>query len=267
MTSFLSCVNKDRLEFIRGKKNLICPIVLLGCAAMVLLSTAYMPLLLDRAMEVTDLMSSDMSISTFMEKFFPNDLKGSLGIFSSDVGVFYSLTVIIMTYALLPNEISTGRLVLPLCAGHSKNKLFLSKQLVYSILCSFPVFPIYILYYYIGVSFLTINYDFKFVLFNAVLYVFAEFSIVYLTIGLSVLYKHKYMALATMAVTIMMVPDMLSFFRFGKFFPTYVLTYLYTSNSNPTDLVVPIIALVVIMIVMDLIIIKKQFSVDVDERR
>lgn len=267
MTSFLSCLNKDRLEFIRSRKNLVCPIVLIGCAAMVLLSTAYMPLLLDKAMQVTDLMSSDMSISAFMEKFFPNDLKGSLGIFSSDIGIFYLLTVIIMTFSLLPNEISTGRLVLPLCAGHGKNTLFISKQMVYSILCSFPVFPIYILYYYIGAGFLLINYAFKSVLINAVLWFFSVFSVVYITIGLSVIYKHKYMSLATMAVIILMVPDMLSFFKFGKYFPTYILTYLYSSNTEPKSLVIPIISLFAIMAILDLIIIRKQFSVDVDERR
>lgn len=267
MTSFLSCLNKDRLEFIRSRKNLICPIILLGCAAMVLLSTAYMPLLLDKAMEVTDLMSSDMSISAFMEKFFPNDLKGSLGIFSSDIGIFYSLAVIIMTFSLLPNEISTGRLVLPLCAGHSKNTLFMSKQLVYSVLCAIPVLPVYILYYYVGSGFLAINYGFKSVLFNAVLWAFTEFSIVYITIGLSVLYKHKYMSLATMAVFILMVPDMLSFFKFGKFFPTYILTYLYTSNTNTKVLIIPVVSLLAAMAIIDLIIIRRQFSVDVDERR
>lgn len=267
MTSFLSCLNKDRLEFIRSRKNLICPIILLGCAAMVLLSTAYMPLLLDKAMDVTDLMSSDMSISTFMEKFFPNDLKGSLGIFSSDIGIFYSLTVIIMTFSLLPNEISTGQLVLPLCAGYSKNTLFISKQLIYSVLCAFPVFPIYVLYYCIGTGFLAINYGFKSVLFNAVLWVFAVFSVAYITVGLSVIYKHKYMSLATMAVIILMVPDMLSFFKFGKYFPTYILTYLYSSNTDQKTLIVPILSLFAIMAILDLIIIRKQFSVDVDERR
>ena len=267
MISFLSCLNKDRLEFTRSKKNLICPIVLLGCAAMVLLSTAYMPFLLAKATDVTtDLMNSDMSISAFMEKFFPNDIKGSLGIFSSDIGTFYSLTVILMTFSLLPNEISTGRLVLPLCAGHGKNTLFLSKQLVYSVLCSFPIFPIYILYFYIGTGFLVLNYGFKSVLINAVLWVFAEFSIVYITIGLSVLYKQKYIGLATMVFIILVVPDMLTFFKFGTYFPTYILTYLYTSSTNLKLLIIPIMLLIVIMAIVDLIIIKKQFSVEVDER-
>lgn len=267
MTSFLSCINKDRLEFIRTRKNLICLLVLLACAAMVLLSTAFMPALLDRAMEVTDLMSKDMSISDFMAKFFPYDLKGSLGIFSSDIGIFYSLTIIVMTYSLMPNEISTGRLILPLCAGHSKNALFFSKQCVYGILCAIPVFPIYVMYYYIGVGFLANNYSFSSALFNALLWVIAEFSVVFFTIGLSVLYRHRFMSLASMGILIMIAPDILSFFKFGKYFPTYILTYLYSSNEDPSSLVIPVALIVVLMIIMDFIIVNKHFSVEVDERR
>ena len=267
MRSLFSCLNKDRLEFVRSHMNIICPLVLLGCAAIVLLSTAYMPLLLERAMEVTDVMNTDMSVSAFMEKFFPVDLKGSLGIFSSDIGIFYSLTVIFLTYSLLPNDISKGRLILPLCAGYKKNTLFLSKQFVYSILCAFPVLPIYVLYYYIGVGFLDVNYPFKFAIFNALLWLLAVFAIVYLTIALSVLYKHKYSCLATMVLIIMVAPDVLSFFKFGPFFPTHILTYLYRSDENTGALVIPILVLLLILICVDLVALKKQFSVEIDERR
>lgn len=267
MSTFLLCANKDRLEYIRSRKNIICLLVLVCCAAMVLLSTAYMPLLLSRAVEVTNIMSPDMSIPAFMEKFFPHDMKRSLGIFSSDIGIFYSLAVIFMTFSLLPTEISTGRMILPLCAGYSKNVLFLSKQLVYSLLCAFPVFPVYMLYYFIGTGFLELNYPFGSVLTNALIWVFTEFSIVYLTIALSVIYKHRFLSLVTMAAGIMVLPDMLSFFSFGKVLPTHILTYLYLSDRNIGSLTIPAFFLIAIMVLVDALILRNNFSVDVDERR
>lgn len=267
MIPFISCANKDRLEFMRSRLNIICLLVLLGCGAMVLLSTAYMPLLLNKAMEVTDVMSADMSVSSFMEKFFPGDVKGSLGIFSSDIGIFYSLTVILLTYSLLPNDISTGRLILPLCAGYKKNTIFLSKQLVYSVLCAFPVFPAYLLYYYVGIGFLEINYSFQAVLLNALLWAVVIFSIVNLTIALSVLYRHKYSSLVTMALVIIVAPDLLSFFKFGAYFPTYLLTFLYRSEERMDMLVIPMITLALILALVNTVALKKQFSVEIDERR
>ncbi len=267
MNPFICCLNKDRLEFIRTRLNIICPIILLGCAAMVLLSTAYMPYLLDRAMEVTDLMSTDMSISSFMEKFFPRDLKGSLGIFSSDIGVFYSLAIIFLTHALLPTDISLGRFILPLCAGHTENSLFLSKQLVYSFLCAVPVFPCYMLYYYIGVLFLENNYSINSVVFNALMLSIAEFSIVYITIALSVLYKHKRLSLLTMAIFVMVAPDLLSFFKFGSYLPTYIFTYLYRSENNIKKLLFPALSLLLVLVIIDAIIMRRPFIIHVDDRR
>ena len=212
-------------------------------------------------------MSSDTSLSSFLEKFFPNDVKRSLGIFSSDIGVFYSLTLILMTFSILPNEISTGRLVLPLCAGHTKNSLFLSKQLVYSTLCALPVFPIYILYYSICIGFLENNYELTSVIFNAALWVVAEFSIVFLTIGLSVLFKRKFYSLAIMASVIMVMPDLLSFFKFGKLLPTYILTYLYSSENEIKLIAIPLLVLVALLVLMECIILWKKVTIEVDERR
>ena len=267
MSRLLSYMNKDRIEYLRSHTNLICVVVIICCASMVLLSTAYMPILLEKAMEVSDLMSSDMSVSSFMEKFFPNDLKGSLGIFSADIGVFYSLTIIVLTYSILPNEISTGRLILPLCAGYTRNTIFISKQFVYSFLCAVPVFPFYILYFYIGSTFLDINYSFELAVINALLLSLSEFSIVYFTIALSVLYKYKLLCLATMSFTVMVAPDILSFFKFGDYFPTHILTYLYRSDENLQGLIIPVIVLLSLFVCVDFLVIKKQFSVDVDERR
>lgn len=266
MRKFLCCLNKDRLEIIRGRKNIICFGVLLACACLVMATTSMLPFLLEKAMTTTNFLSGDTTLADFMNQFFPADLKGSMGIFSSDVGIFYSLVLIIFTFNLLPSEIAAGKMILPLCAGYHKNMLLLSKQLTYSALLAFPVFPVYLLYYTIGASLLQNNYAFGIALGNALVLTSVAFLVTSTTVVLSVVMKRKYLTLATMVVAIMVVPDLLSYFTFGKYFPTYLLTFSYQASSTFSDLVVPYTVAIILLLVLDLWAIKKRFTVDVDAR-
>ena len=266
MRIFLCWLNKDRIEIIRGRKNITCFCVLLACACLVMVTTSMLPLLLDKAMNITNFLSGDTTLADFMSQFFPADLKGSMGIFSSDVGIFYSLVLIIFTFNLLPSEIASGKMILPLCAGHNKNMLLLSKQLTYSTLLAFPVFPVYLLYYTIGTSLLQNNYDFKTAVGNALVLTSVAFFVTSITIVLSVVMKRKYLTLATMVVAIMVAPDLLSYFTFGQYFPTYLLTFSYNTSSTFSSLIVPYAVTIVLLLFLDIWAIKKRFTVDVDAR-
>jgi len=167
-------------------------------------------------------------------------LKESLGIFSSDVGIFYSLLVICITFSLLPNEIEKGKMILAVCAGYSKNAFFLSKQITYVFFCAIPVMPIYIIYFIIGSTFLENNIDINHVIINAIVALIIELLISSRTIALSVIYRHKYAALISMASTIVILPDFISLFSFGKYFPTYLLSYIYSSSSEIETLIIPL---------------------------
>ena len=47
-----------------------------------------------------------------------------------------------------------------------------------------------------------------------------------------------------MLVIVMVAPDVLSLFSFGKFLPTYLLTFVYSMESDIRMIIVPIIELV-----------------------
>lgn len=267
MNQLICCINKDRIEFIRKKKNLICLLVLIGIVSMVLLTTFFMPQLLEKAMSLTNILSDDTSLAEFMGKFFPQTLKESMGIFSSDVGVFYSLLVICLSFNLLPNEIESGKLILPLCAGYNKNIFFISKEITYSFLCAAPVFPIYVLYFFLGSNFLENNYNLESVIINGIVLAVTEFFICCFTITLSVIYKNKYIPLVNILLFVVVLPDILSSFSFAKYIPTYMLTYVYTSSEEPKLLIVPIAISVVVIAVLNIFVLNRKFSIDVDERR
>lgn len=267
MSALLSCLNKDRIEIIRKKKNIVLILLLVGCMTMVLLTTKFMPVLLQKAMSVSNILSDDTSLTDFMGKFFPNGLKESLGVFSSDVGVFYSVLVICLTFNLLPHEIETGKLILPICAGYSKNIFFLSKQITYGFFCAAPVIPVYLLYYFIASGFLSVNIAIKYVIINAILLALIEFLISSITISLSVIYRRKYLSVVSVVSVVVIFPDFLTLFSFGKYLPTYILTYVYSSSVYPATIVIPLIESILILIILDIIVLKKKFSIDIDERR
>ncbi len=212
MKMLFSCVKKDMIEIIRSKKNLLLLLLLICCMLMVLITTKFMPTLIQTAMNVSNILSDDTSLVELMNKCFPTNLKGSIGAFSSNIGVFYSLLVIYMTFDLLPKEIESGKLILPVCAGYNKNTFFFSKQIVYGFFCAFPVFPIYMIYYFIGSTFLSINIEFKYVVVNALVLMTIEMLISTITIALSVIYRHKYLPLINMASIVIIFPDFLSLF-------------------------------------------------------
>lgn len=267
MKLFIRCLNKDRLEFMRGKKNILCLFVVFACACVVLVTTMLLPFFLDKFADIGVIFSSDTSLGEFMEQFFPNDLKKSLGMFCSDIGVFYSLVVIFITYNVLPDEISSGKVILPLCAGYNKKVIFFSKQLVYSLLCMFPVLTGYMLYYCVGNSLLSGRFPFVDAITNAIVIALAEFFVAASTIALSVIFKKKYVSLIVMASIIMVAPDMLHYFNFGQYFPTFLLTYTYNSLCNPSLLILPITFMIILLIFLDIFAIRFDLLRIIDDRR
>ena len=267
MNGFSACLKKDRLEFIRSRKNIICLVVLLGCGAMVLVTTIFLPALLDKVMDAGSFFSDDTSLADFMSKFFPEDLKGSAGILASDIGVFYGLLAVAFTFSLVPDDIKSGRVILPLCAGHSIKSFVISKKLIYSIWMSLPVLAAYMIYYLIGSNFLQNNYDMLAAFVNGLVLLFSIFAIINITIDLSIIFRHKYQTLALMIGIILVAPDALSFFKVGKYFPTYLLTYTYNSSNEFQYIVIPALITIGLIVALDLFAIKFKLKLDVDDRR
>ena len=149
MNQFQACVKKDISEFLRYHRNILCMLVLMGIGAMVLVTTVIFPGLISQlAVKAPDMISDPEAINELMAKLFPQDVKGSLKIFSSDVGVFYTIAVCLICHSVLPEEIKNGRWLIPVKAGIEKRTLLTSKCFVYSVGMAFPVFAVYNVYYY-----------------------------------------------------------------------------------------------------------------------
>jgi len=70
--------------------------------------------------------------------------------------------------------------------------------------------------------------------------------IVVIIILSSILYRNSITAAVSMILIVMVAPDVLTYFTFGKFMPTYILTFVYQMSDVYIDLVIPIVEITVI---------------------
>ena len=247
MKSIVFAIKKDVKEYMRGKKNIYFSLTLLAIGAMVLLTTMFFPnLIAALAEKAPDMISDSGSLDAMMANLFPDDLKGSFGIWASDVGVFYSIVTVLMTHGLISNEIKTGKWIMPVASGYKKSELLLSKCIVYGGGAAFPVLVVSNLYYFVASAVLDNNIGFSVAFLNSLILSIAIAAITVFTILSSVLYKHSITAGLSIIVIVMVAPDVLTYFSFGKFMPTYLLTYVYSMSVNTIDLVVPLIEIIAI---------------------
>lgn len=262
------CIKKDKKEFIRKGKLTVCLIFLGVFLIFLLLLSAMIPAMTNMIEEELGFMSEAIgSMVSFLRDFFPDTLMESAAFYSTEMGLFYTVLVIAFAFNVLPGEIKSGRLILPTCNGYTHKEIFLSKQIVYSAMSAVPAGIAYLLYCLLGGTFLYNNYPFGQVLIGAVAMMINVFSIVAITIALSVIYKHSALVIITMGLTVAASPDLLFYLPFGKYIPTYIFTYLNYSETDPLLLIVPVIEYVLIIALLDGIILRKGFSVIVDERR
>ena len=238
---FICCIKKDAVEFIRKKRSLLCSGILLVLSCMVLLMTRCLPPLLETlAGRATDTVLHTEDISQLMDKLFPQELSGSMGILSADIGVFYSAAIILMCCRVIPDEIRSGCWVLPLGAGYQRTHLLFSKALVYSIGTAVPVAVFYNAYYICASLFLSGDYTRPSAFVNSLVLGFAVFSIANLTIVSSALCKSSTLVAATALAIVVAAPDLLTYVPFGKLFPTYLLTHVYISSGHLAALSAPL---------------------------
>ena len=121
-------IKKDLKEYLRFKKNIYYSMTLMLIGSMVILTTLFFPTLIaELGKKAPDFISNAGSINELMEKLFPDNLRGSLGIWYSDVGIFYSVVLVLTLHGLLPNEIKNGKWIMPLASGYTKVEIVISK--------------------------------------------------------------------------------------------------------------------------------------------
>ena len=242
---------KDFREIMRGKKNIVFSITLLIIGVMVLSTTLFFPSLISALSEkAPDMISDSTSLNEMMRNLFPNDVKGSMGIWASDVGVFYTIVITLMTHNLISDEIKKGIWIMPTAVGYEKKKLLLSKCIIYAVSAAFPVFVLTIVYYFAASFLLTERTLSGFPLKATLVLSIAVAGVVALTILLSTLTKHSVSSAITMIGVVLVVPDVLSLFKFGKYLPTYLFTFAYTMSNEIKDIIIPIVGLALLCLVM-----------------
>ena len=251
MVPFVFSARKDLIEILRGKRNMIWSLTLLAIGGMILLTTLFFPELTGTLGEKAPGMISDSeALDEMMRNLFPNDVKGSLGIWASDVGVFYTVVTVLMTHRLVPDEIRKGKWIMPVALGYSRKVLLLSKCLVYAVCAALPVFVLTNVYYMAASALLSGDGFIGLPIIQSLSLSIGSSGIVIITILLSILYRHSITAAATMIAAVLAAPDVLSFFQFGKYLPTYLLTFAYTMSDSAADLIIPIIGLTALCVVL-----------------
>ena len=264
----LKCtIKKDYREYLRGKRNIYYSTVLLLIGTMIVTTTLFFPSLIEAlAQKAPDIIENVGSLDDLMSKLFPNDIKGSLGIWYSDIGIFYSIVIVLTIHGAIVDEIKSGKWIMPLASGYKKIDLVLSKNVVYSVGTAFPVLVLSNVFYLVGLYFFRNNYDMSDALLCSIIMSLTIAFITIITLLTSILYKNSIIAGVSIILIIMIAPDVLNYFSFGKYFPTYVLTFVYTTSDNYTDLVIPFMEIILICIVLIWLVEKRIRTIEISRR-
>ena len=247
MMQIICCIKKDVLEVIRNRRALLFNGLLIAITVMVLGTTLAFPSLIDLLVEkAPDMVADGSQIQQIMAKLFPQTVKENMGIWASDIIIFFTIAISLVCCNLLPGEIRSGKWILVMEAGYSHWQMLFSKMFVYGSCTALPVFVGYNLYYALCRIFILDNYSLAIALGNSVVIAVSVFFITTLSITLSVIYKNHIMAVITMVITVLAAPDILTMLSFGKLFPTYLLTFVYNSSNAFAELVIPCITLIVL---------------------
>lgn len=265
MKQLVNTVKKDLKEFVRSRKNILFLVILLVLALLVFGATKIMPGLLSMLMDKSPDMVTDMlGLTNLIGTLFPEDVKASMGIFASDICVFYTIIIALVCHGLLPKEIKSGVWIQPINAGYTRRVLVCGKSLVYGLGAALPAWVVYHLYYLLAMTQLEYNFSYGQCLLNGLVLAFVIFSVTNITILLSVAFKNSIGAAITVIGVVIVAPDLLTFLSFGKYFPTYLFTFIYTSGSNAMDLVVPIVLMVLVQLLVLMTAMKKVEKVEIE---
>lgn len=264
MSPILCCLKKDIFEIVRNKRIMIFNGLLIAISAMVLLTTILFPDLIGMLAEkAPDVMSDGTQIEQLMEKLFPQSLKENMGVWAADVGIFFTVIIALVCGYIIPIEIKDGKWILIVGAGYQREVLIGSKVVAYGMAVAVPTVLVYNLYYNVAGLFLTSNYPITTAIINSIILAFAMFSIAGLTILLSVIYKNPLLGVVTVITTVIAAPDILTMFSFGKYFPTYLLTFVYNSSDNWGELFIPTTILIVVEWFCYKMAVKRSLKIDI----
>ncbi len=252
------CCKKDIMEFYRHRLNILCAVIIICIGACVLLATVYFPsLILAASSTMPEIITDTNSLTNVIEKLFPSNVKSNMGIFSSDVVVFYGLILIYICTSVLPNEIMRRQWIIPLSVGYRRETILISKCIVYTVGTSFPVFVIGNIYYMVAACVLKNDMAWGSAVLNIIALTISIACISIISLFLSIIITNRIMAVFTIVSLVMVAPDIMTFFSFGEYLPTYLLTLVYNSEVTLEKSIIPVCNILLIIVTCYLLAVNK----------
>jgi len=229
MRSFGACFKKDWLEWFKTGKFAVLTGSLVVLAVIVVIATLYFPSFYRFILSVapSGLLQDLNTVNAMMTDLFPRETLASLGNLSANMGLFYTLIAVLLINWLLPKEISSGKWIFPKAVGIREHHLILSKSVVSGLGTGLPAAIVYAVYYLVARHLIADNYDIKSVLFNALLLFIVFYSVASITVICSVLYKYPVINAVTMALLVMILPDVLAFIASENIF-RHIFLHMFT---------------------------------------
>ncbi len=248
MNRIKCCIKKDFKEYFRTGKIFASIVLCSSIFFLILVSTlvfSNIPDILNQELKGLDI----KNLEELMINLYPKKVLESIGIFAYYIGFFYSMIMIVVVHSILPNERKNGRWILPNEQGYKKMDFVISKCFVYGIMSFASVFVFYMLYFFAANIFMEKNMYFSDAFILAFVHGINLFMIIVYTLLMSVWYKSGLFAAISMIGTVLLVPDIMTYFDFGKYFPTYMLTFVYESQLEYSDLLISFLINIILIVI------------------
>lgn len=250
MSNFWKCVYISSLQFKREKqwrKNVIFLLAICFCFLFITITV--------NAINSENFVSKNNfldynSLLTILKQLFPNSINGSLGLFNSDVIIFYLSYMVISSCNILSDEFEKGIWIIPTCNGFTKRQLILSRSIVFSLGAALPCVFYEIIYYLIGQVYLKGQISVIDVVLHSVLLFIVVLSVELITFIVSFDLRSKTLSILTIIGCFIILPDILTTLNINIFFPTYLITNLITFSENYSLCLIPLIELIGITVVL-----------------
>lgn len=240
-------IHKDIRECVRRKKMLIFCLSALGVGLLVYVASMVLPVALENLLFLApELLPGKDALSEVMSTFFPGDVRSSLALLSSNLLTFYIIVMVIVSQNLLTSEFRKGRWDMPRANGYTSACLALSKCIVYSVAGSLPVFVVYILYYWAVSLSLVRNLSLGQALGHALINMLCTAAVMCITLFGSMVFKHSVVNVISVLGIILFVPDILYFFSFSEYLPTYPFSFAKSVLLDFGSVIMPMVILILI---------------------
>ncbi len=241
------CIRKDIYEVSRTGKLILFLALSLGMAVMIMAFTIIFT-------DVPDALTSELpdldisSLESMMSTLYPKMLRESLGVYAYYIGVFYSLIVILVCNNILPREKKEGKWILPKEQGYKCRDIIVGKCLVYGCASGLAVTIGYLMYFIVASAFMERNMTFGNAFVCSLVHGLNMFFIIAYTFLFSVWFKSGVAAAISIIGTVLFAPDILRWFEIGKYFPTYLLTFVYDSSDEYGSIVAPLVINLILLV-------------------